>query len=268
MTKKIKIIMNINLIFWLIAAISILLGFIFTFLLSKGVQGGTNSQNLEDIGNTGSKAVGGILIAASVGITAIAMSIAFTKLRKEAGKPITIIASVSFLVGIVMTIMSILDIASIWSIWPWLINFIFMIGFAIFYSINKQIRIKNRFNSSENKLKIVGKLHTEGILNLEEYESIKRRIIFEHNKLNQLKEESSAQKIQKENSIQKTHEEQIESPANQIKEEKKQIKEQKKRIKEEKKQIKSPVHQLKEEKKQMKKTKNKLNKIKRKKRKE
>ncbi len=90
----------------------IFIGAIFVFIIGKGHS--TNSdKHLITIGEHGSSAVGGILIAVSV--TMLAMSITFfsLKLYKESKQIVFISFATTLLFSVVMIIMSILDVAHI-----------------------------------------------------------------------------------------------------------------------------------------------------------
>ncbi len=184
MNKKTKRLTITNFILWILAMITIFLGAIFVFVAGKGysTRGNINTaginpeaDNLINIGEKGATAVGGILIAISVLILAMAILFFALKLNKSAKKIITTSFITTLAVSIVMIIMAILDIAKVWSIWPWLINFGCLINFGFVLLAFKTITV-NKPSKSE-AIKQVEYLNTNGFLKKEEYKELKERVV-------------------------------------------------------------------------------------------
>ncbi|NQZ29308.1 MAG: hypothetical protein HRT98_02875 [Mycoplasmatales bacterium] len=183
MNKKTKLLIVINFILWILAMITIFLGAIFVFVAGKGysTRGNVNTKginadadNLIYIGEKGAAAMGGILIAISVLILAVAIIFFSLKLNKSTKKIITISFGTTLGVSAVMIIMAILDIAHVWSIWPWLINFGCLINFgAVLLAFKKVTATKP---SKSEAIKQIEYLNENGFLKKAEYQELKERI--------------------------------------------------------------------------------------------
>ncbi len=184
MNKKTKILTITNFILWILAMIAVFLGAIFVFVAGKGYSAkgiittkgvDADADNLIYIGEKGATAVGGILIAISVMILAMAILFLALKLNKSAKKIVTTSFITTLIVSIVMIIMAILDVAKIWSIWPWLINFGCLMNFGFVLLAFKTITA-NKPSKSE-AIKQIEYLNANGFLKQEEYKELKERVV-------------------------------------------------------------------------------------------
>ncbi|TCG11552.1 tetraspanin family protein [Mycoplasma todarodis] len=176
MNKKTKLLIITNFILWILAMILILFGAVFVFIAGKGygTKGNVDEANqLIHVGEQGSTAVGGILIAISVFILALSITFFALKLNKKAKRIVVISFISTLIVSVIMVVMSILDIAHVWSIWPWLINFGCLTNFVLVLLAFKTITI-TRISKSESILQIDA-LNENGFLTKDEYKTIKER---------------------------------------------------------------------------------------------
>ncbi len=249
MNKKTKILVITNFILWIIAMTLILLGAVFVFIAGKGYGDKGNikdAKQLIDIGNQGSIAVGGILIAIAVGILATAIVFFALKLNKESKKIITTSFITTLIISILMTVMAILDIARVWSIWPWLINFGCLLNF-VFVVLAFKTLSTNKISKSESIMQIEA-LNENGILTKEEYKVIKeraKRILKVDNKETPIinNKEEVEQKVKPEEIVKKEVKEEVQKPKTEKEIEKEQIKTAKVKVKDAKKEYRASKKQ-------------------------
>ncbi|CAM9133377.1 hypothetical protein [Mycoplasma todarodis] len=222
MNKKTKLLIITNFILWILAMVTIFLGAIFVFVAGKGysARGGVNTKginvdadNLINIGDKGSAATGGILIAISVLILVMAIVFFSLKLNKSAKKIVTISFVTTLIISVVMFVMAILDITHVWSIWPWLINFGCLINFGMVLLAFKTVTATKP--SKSEAMKQVEYLNENGFLKKAEYQELKERVT------RILKTETKEIKLMDSNGQEVVLEEPIEEPSKEPKETKK-----------------------------------------------